>query len=200
MIVDQEWGSLREAWIAETDNREEIHQEDDALARLKLKVKQQGRRLVIRFVLGVTLAVFFLLHSAAMAVFQSDPFTLVWAAAIWVFTLWALGISIRKQRGVWRPEAETTASYVEISIRRCEASLGSIRQGFRLMAWELVFVAAFLTWKAVAGWELSLTGTLGFIGLLAGMATLLSVNMITKARRLRAELAEWLDFEKSTAS
>ena len=200
MIVDQEWGSLREAWITETDSRQEARRENDALARLKLEVKRQGRRLLVRFVLNLVLGVFFLVHSAALAYFQSDHFTIVWAVAIWVFTIWALGITIRNRRGLWRPETETTSSFVGISIRRCEAGLLSIRHGFRLLAWEYVFVAAFLIWKMAGGWDLSPDRTILLFSCLIGFTALVTANMLSKGRRLRAELARWREYEESSVS
>jgi hypothetical protein len=53
---------------------------------------------------------------------------LVWVAALWL------------ARGTWRPRDESTAAFLEVSIRRCRAAMLGVPVAFVLYAAELIYV------------------------------------------------------------
>ena len=58
---------------------------------------------------------------------------LIIVALVWVTALWLA-------RGTWRPRDESTAAFLEVSIRRCRAAMLGVPVAFVLYAAELIYV------------------------------------------------------------
>lgn len=113
--------------------------------------------------------------------FEGWLFILVtWAGCIWI------------ARGTWRPLGETTAAFIDLSIRRRQANLRAVPFGMWLYVGQLIIVALLAVRYEAAGLGAVLTSwpviILGWIGLPA----LLAVALLY-ARRQRAELEHLLD-------
>jgi len=204
MNAEQDWGSLRQAWVGAAPGSRpagEARKSDAAgFDRLALDIRRRSRRLLVFSILEAALAVSFLVASAALVYARPEARIILWAAAVWLFTAVALGYSVRNRRGLWYPETETTESFIAISIRRCEAGLRSIRAGFLLLAAEIVFILLYTLYDLISGWRLTPVRTAVHFGLLAATIAVMSSGLALFGRRKRAELRKWREVERSASA
>lgn len=91
------------------------------------------------------------LADAVLAVEGLLLIVVVWTGCLWI------------ARGTWRPFADTTAGFVEISIRRCEANLRVAIFGAFLYVIQLLFVLVMMI----------VSSPLGLIAILSAQPTIL---------------------------
>ncbi len=194
-MVDQE---LKD-WQAEWQSAAET-----ARPALPFDIRQHaaraGRRLTIRYAAGCFWAVALLGFSTVYAIRHPTLQWLLWAAAVWIATLVAVGFMIWNGRGLWTAAGQSNAAYVELSRKRCLAELRMIRFGYALLSAELVVVVPWLTWSFFSQRHLP-----GFdpASHLTGFAVLLALTVgylvwftIYRRRKLR-ELQLLADFQRS---
>jgi hypothetical protein len=110
--------------------------------------------------------------------------TWLFIAVVWTGALWI-------DRGTWRPLAQTTTAFVDLSIRRCESTLSALRFGLFLYIGQL---AILLAWQSryssmapAALWTSWPVVLLGWIG-----APAVCAFAIWYTRRKKSELAQLL--------
>ena len=117
------------------------------------------------------------------------------AVGIWVFIVLAWIFTLRYTRGLWAPSAPTTASYVDLSIRRCRWKIADakydIAQGVVLTVFVLIFDYRMIS--SVRG-EPPSVWLMG--GLFVATAAGISAFLTRKIRKVRAELTYLQDLRR----
>lgn len=118
----------------------------------------------------------------------------VFAVEGWIFILVTSIGAIWIARGTWRPFAETTAAFVDLSICRCRANLRAVPFAIWLYVCQLVAVVLIKAqYSTGLGAALTATPTIiiGGVGLPAVL-----LGGFWYARRQRAELERLLDLKR----
>jgi hypothetical protein len=111
----------------------------------------------------------------------------VLAVECWLFIVVTWAGCLWLARGTWRPLADTTAAFVDISIRRREANIRSASFGACLYVLQFLFIVLVKIFSSAVGAVAVLTSPyvilLGWLGL-----PLVSAWMVWFRRRQRAQL------------
>jgi Na+/melibiose symporter-like transporter len=156
-------------------------------------IRQRVQRKSLRMALAATGEIVFALVMLAFVVWSAlrEPtfVHVVAMACLALLILWATGYSLWYLRGTWRPSAETTSAFIDLSLLRCHRRLRSVRAGWWLLVLELAVMIPWIVFSLKAK-------TAGF-GLLAVLTALVSVFLIVGERRTRRELSEWEEMKGS---
>jgi hypothetical protein len=126
-----------EAW------RREWHSQTEPLPELRRKIRRQNLRIAaVVIAIGLCLAL-----STAEAWRSRSWFMAGLAAGIGFASLLLGGFGWWVRRGTWRPTAQTTLAYVELSYRRAVAKSRTIRFSFYFMLAVTVLFTAFAGWR-----------------------------------------------------
>jgi len=116
----------------------------DAAEALKRRVTRNSRLQTIGLIAPTIVTIGIGGAAIARALTSGSPADVVLAAETWVFILVTWAGSLWLARGTWRPLAQTTAAFIDISIRRCRSNLGAASFGAWLYVCQLLFV---VLWK-----------------------------------------------------
>lgn len=163
-----------ESWRRQWQSRSESGVDADAADRLRRRVLRETRGLKLNLIwpILVTLVVGGWITSRALRTGQTLDVVFaieawIFIAVIWVGCLWIA-------RGTWHPLADTTAAFVDISIRRREANLRSMTFCACLYVVQLVFVVLALGGASPSGIAPVLTSSyiivVGWVGVPCGLA------------------------------
>jgi hypothetical protein len=165
---------------AEIDDWQRVWQTQTAgpdAADLRERVARETRRKKVALILpiAVTLGIGGWMASRAAA---SDRWQdLLLAVETWTFiaVLWAVALWL--ERGTWRPLDESTAAFVSLSIRRCEAVLTGLRVSTAAYLAQLACILSWQLWYApmsaadvLGAWPMIVLGWLGVPAFLLGTA------------------------------
>jgi len=169
MSMDAELETWRRDWQAESAVPPD----------LRGRVERQSRWLKIAIAGDVLVTVVIGGAVTTLAVRAPQADMLALAAGTWFFIAAAWFFRITVSRGLWSPEAISTAAFVDLSIRRCRAQLKATVFGALLYVFQMAFCLGWV-WRHSAGggtlieWlAASLTGrivavvTIAFFGSLA---------------------------------
>jgi hypothetical protein len=190
MSIDVELDTWRRQWQADPA---QPHRNRLA-ADLKERVARDSRRMMIGLVAPVLVTAVIGGGMALQALQTLRAADIVLALEVWLFILVTWVGCIRIARGTWRPLAETTAAFVDLSIRRCRANLRSVPFGLALYVCQLIIVVLLrlpyaLDWSAVlTAWPTVVLGVLVFPALVAAG--------IWFTRKQRAKLDRLLDLQR----
>lgn len=186
-----------EAWRRQWQSGYEPNRHDWARS-LKDRVERQSNR--IRFGLAAPILVTVLVGGGVLvrALGTRQSMDIVIAVEAWLFILVTWAGSLLLARGTWRPFAETTAAFVDLSIRRCRANLRAVPFAIGLYVCQLVIVVL-LKSRYSSGLGAVLTApptiVLGGVGLPA-----LLLGGFWYARTQRAEIEHLLELERQLAA
>lgn len=162
---------------------------------LKRRVTRSSRLRRIGLIAPVLVTMVIGGASIARTLTSSSPANVVLAAEVWVFILVTCAGSLWLARGTWRPFGETTAAFIDISIRRCRSNLGAASFGAWLYVCQLLFV---VLWKffsfdielkaLLTSWSVVLLACVGVPVVFASRAWFM--------RTQRAELRRLLELER----
>jgi TRAP-type C4-dicarboxylate transport system permease large subunit len=135
--LDTELESWKQEWRAHSDPMP-----DAELPVLKKKIKRQDQRAA----LAIAATGVCLILSTFAAWKLRTPFLSGLASGIWFgsLTMGAYAWSVR--RGAWKPAAETTTAYAELSYKRAIARERTARFAFWLLLVATVLYGGFLAW------------------------------------------------------
>lgn len=190
MSIDAEVDLWRRQWQA---NPDEPHR-DRLAADLKAHVARDSRQQKIALIVPILVTVVFGGGIVLQALRTAQPMDIVLAAEVWLFILVTWAGCVRIAQGTWRPLSETTAAFVDLSIRRCRANLRAVPFGLSLYLCQLLIIVLLRLpyathWSAVlTAWPTIVLGAVGFPAVLAGG--------IWFARRQRARLEHLLDLQR----
>ena len=194
-MLDQELKGWQATWQSSAETKRRTPPFD-----IRRHAARAGRRLTFRYAAGCIWALALLLFSAVYAKLHPTLQWFLWAAAVWIATLIAVGFMIWNGRGLWTAADRSNAAYVELSRKRCLAELRMIRFGYALLAAELAVVTPWLLWNFF-----SKRGSPGFdpASHLTAFAVLLALTVgyliwftVYRRRKLR-ELERLADFQRS---
>jgi len=194
-MVDQELKDWQATWQSSAAITRQAPPFD-----IRRRAARGGRRLTFRYASGCLWALGLLAFSAVYAQRHPALQWLLWAAAVWIATLVAVGFMIWNGRGLWSAADRSNAAFVELSRKRCLAELRMIRFGYALLSAELMVVIPWLLWSFF-----SQRGSPGFdpASHLTGFGVLLVLTVsylawfaIYRRRKLR-ELELLADFQRS---
>jgi hypothetical protein len=127
-----------EAW------RRDWAEESPGLPALKARILRQERRMVGGGVALLGLALF----ATAAAVRTGRPFVAGLAAGLWCAGLLVGGYTYRALRGAWRPSAETTRAYLELSYKRAVAKARTLRFSIQVLVATTVLYGGLIAWRS----------------------------------------------------
>jgi Flp pilus assembly protein TadB len=131
--IDLELAAWRRDWSTETE----------PLPELKRKIRRQNLRItVVVAALCVCLAL-----STIAAVRTRSSFMAGLATGMWFASLSLGSYAWWVRRGAWRPTAQTTLAYLELSYRRAIARARTLRFSFYFLLAGIVLSAAFFAWN-----------------------------------------------------
>jgi hypothetical protein len=141
IVTKQEWESLGEVWRSRTEAAEPL------IEALRKRVRRDTRRWMAAAVAEGAVTLGLLGFSALLAFRTPSTHNLIWAAAIWIFTIIAAGFSLYGYLRVFDPMARSTEAFLDISRRRCLTKIRAARFAYGLLAAELVFIAVWGAWE-----------------------------------------------------
>lgn len=133
MIVDTELETWRREWQSQTE----------PLPKLKKKIRRQNQRTIA----GITLIGTCLAVSTIEALRTRGSFVTGLAAGLWFATLVLGGYSWWVRRGTWKPEAQTTRAYLELSYKRAVAKARTIRFSIYVVLAVAILLGPVLLWN-----------------------------------------------------
>jgi len=136
MSRDFDLEALREDWQAE----------DSIPPRLRRDVERQSRSMKISLAGDILVTVAIGGGMTARALLSSEKGGGWLALGAWIFIAAAWAFVLIVNRELWAPSAMDAAAFVDLSIRRCEASLGATWFAATLFVAEAIFV---LSWVYV---------------------------------------------------
>jgi hypothetical protein len=129
MNTDMELEIWREQW-----------QSDASIpADLQRKVDRQSRQMKIGLIANIVVTAAMGGGWTAWALLSKDSGIAMVAMAVWFFVAVAWTFVLRINRGLWRPSAVDAATFVNLSVKRCEAVLQAVWFAGILFVAEAVF-------------------------------------------------------------
>jgi hypothetical protein len=182
---DRELELWKEEWRAETG----------PLPTLKKKVRRQTLWMTASLVLAVPASVLGLAYFARLVMRDPSPDNIVVASFVWVAMPLVGAFFVWNQIGIWRPDAQTTRAYAELSYKRARSELRGLRVAFYVLYVEVLFLACVI-WIFRVKWILHASPTDRFARLVVFPAAVLAtwIFMIWLRRRRTRRLAEAKSF------
>jgi hypothetical protein len=134
---DDELMTWRAEWQAEAGPSPE------ALEAIRRRVRRQSRGMALLLAGELLLAAGALVFLIRFAILHPDPMDVVTMAGLCLLTLWATACSLWLRRGLWKPETETTAAFLALSVDRARRRLRGLRAAWWLLGGE---TALFIPW------------------------------------------------------
>ena len=160
--------------------------------RQTVYMKFENAALILPGLIGVAAVV------AAIRV-PTAPWILL-AIGIWCFNIIGGYLQIKNTKGAWMPVADTTAAYVELSIRQCRSKLNNMRLFF-VMAPLLTTFVMVVVWQIIASNAvlrttkdfLTMIGSFAYAGAVVGIVSWITAG---KRRKVQAELTYLLNLQQ----
>lgn len=196
--TDPEWRNLMEAWQSEApEEAAATPLTDEVRRRIRGKVKRHGYWLIFVAVSEIIVAAGTMGWLIHLLDFRQPHHFFALIGSLVLFAV-AFYYSFRNRRGTWWPAAESTTTFVDLSIERCRRKLRTVRFLPKLLAGGVSFLAVWVTWAllsrpeppSVAKW----IEVLGFLVLYP--AVYLAWGAWYKRKTLR-EMAEWEELRRS---
>jgi len=191
MNSDIEMVEWRRQWQSARDARNHASSAED----LKRRVTRDSRLIRIGLIAPILVTIGIGGAYIARALTSLSPADVILVAEVWLFILVTWAGCLWIVRGTWRPLAETTVAFIDISIRRCRSNLRGASFGAWLYVCQLSFV---MLWKLystsielavlLTSWPVILLGWLGVPVFFAWRSWFM--------RRQRAELDRLLELER----
>jgi Na+/melibiose symporter-like transporter len=195
---DPEWRDLMQDWQSEAP--EEVAPaplSDEVRRRIRSRVRWQSFRLILNAASQGALAVGMVVFMASFLDLRQPIHltamigTLFLSAAGMIFGFW-------NYRGTWWPAAESTTTFVDLSLERCRRKLRTVRFCYQFLAVELAFMVPWATWALLSRADPWTPGPWAFM---FGWMALVSVAVVLWAswyrKRTLRELAEWEELRRS---
>jgi hypothetical protein len=172
MSADVELQNWRRQW----QSRSESALDADAAERLRRSVIRETRWLKWSLIIPILITVGIGGAVIVRALRTGQALEILLAVETWAFivAVWVAGLWVA--RGTWRPLADTTAAFIDVSIRRREANLRGMTLGACFYIGQLVLIVLVLGAASPAGIVPVLTSSyvivVGWIGVPSGLAAL----------------------------
>jgi hypothetical protein len=182
---DRELRLWKEEWRAETS----------PLPTLKKKVWRKTLWMTVSWIVAVPASVLGLAYFARIVMRDPSPDNIVVTSFVWVAMPLAAAFYVWNQIGIWRPDAQTTRAYAELSYKRALSELRGLRFAFYVLYVEVFFLACVI-WIFRVKWILQASPTDRFARLIVFPVVVLGVwiLMIWLRQRRNKRLAEAKSF------
>jgi len=139
--MDLELAAWRTDWAAHSPA-------DAAMLRLDLRrlVERERRNMALGLCGQLLVGAVLLVFSAWFVSTRPTLEWILWAAVIWVGTLFAAGFAVWNKAGTWKALSQSNAAFLDLSRRRYLRELRAIRLGRWFLAVQLAIVTAWLSW------------------------------------------------------
>jgi hypothetical protein len=191
MTNDENW---RRVW----QGRPESAVDEEAVERLRRRVLRETSSIKV----GLIAPILVTLGVGGHLVWRArtgQAFDVFLAVESWLFIVVVWVVSLWVARGTYRPLADTTAAFVDVSIRRREANVRGATLGACLYVFQLVFLVLVMAAASPAGIAAVLKSNavivLGWVGVPAGLAALYWFR-----RRQRADLERLRELKRQLQS
>jgi hypothetical protein len=191
MNTDAELARWSRRWQAQSEARNNAPLAED----LKRRVARQSRLMKIGLIVPILVTLGIGGGFTALALTLATEANVLLITEIWLFIVVTWIGSLWIARGTWRPLTETTAAFVDISIRRCQSNISAATFGVWLYVAQLSFM---LLWKffstsidltaLLTAWPVILIGWVGLPAFLAWRFWFV--------RRQRAALDRFLELQR----
>jgi hypothetical protein len=159
---------------------------------LRARVARDIRRRRLSFIGSVAVTIVMGGGTTVWAVLSQRPGSPLVLVGVWVFIAltWTVAAALERRRGSWTPTTETTAAFLDFSIRSCRVRLQGMTAAAILYVAFMVFMLAWQyragTTEAAAGvWTFLASARMGVIG---AITLTLAVAFVWRRRLLRREL------------
>jgi hypothetical protein len=191
MNSNTELATWSRQWQAQPDASDKGKSAED----LRRRVTRESRLMKIGMIAPILVTIGIGGGFTALTLTLASPANIVLLIEVWLFILATWAGCLWLARGTWRPLAESTAAFIDISIRRCRSNLRVASFGAWLYVGQLSFV---LLWKFLSS-PINLTALLtawpviflGWLGLPAFFAW-----RVWFVRRQRAALDHFLELQR----
>lgn len=166
---------------------------------IRRRVKRQGLKLALCTAAEVTVSLLMLAFVLRAAVKLPVFFNVATMAGLALVIVWALIYGLWSLRSTWRPNAETTSAFLDLSILRCRRRLRTLRAAWWLLGLELAILIPWL-WLLLSSRpsvQLATRSHAAAYGALAFMTALAVLFLIGMKRRVRRELRELEELRES---
>jgi len=116
----------------------------EARAAILRHVRRRSRTLALVSAGELVVTVLLLAMLGTLLLRAREPETIAVVVAGSVLAVGALVLSTWNRRGTWRPSAETTEAFLEISVLRCRRSLRAVRYAYGIMVVEALMLVPWL--------------------------------------------------------
>jgi hypothetical protein len=164
MNTDAELTVWRRQWAAQSGAQNNANLAED----LKRRVTRDSRLMKIGLIAPILVTLGVGGGFTALALTFTSAISVVLVAEVWLFILVSWAGCLWLARGTWQPLAETTAAFVDVSIRRCRSNVRTATFGAWLYVGQLVFMLAWKLYSTsieltalVTAWPVILIGWLG---------------------------------------
>jgi hypothetical protein len=165
MSVDAELDRWRRQWQGGAESAVQA----EAADALRRRVLRDTRRIWLGLIAPILVTVGIGGWIALRALRSGQTADVVLAVEGWLFIVVVWVGSLWIGRGTWRPFADTTAAFIEISIRRCEANLRGVSFGAYLYVLQLSLIVLLMVFTSPLGLVAVLTSPsmilIGWLGL-----------------------------------
>ena len=148
--TDPEWHDLMEAWQTEApDGAAPAPLPEEMRRRIRRKVRRHSFLLVLVAVSEVIVAVGMMGWLVYLLDFRQPPdfFALIGTVVLFAVSFY---YTVKNRRGTWWPAAESTTTFVDLSIERCRRKLRTVRFLPKLLAGGVSFLAVWGTWALLS--------------------------------------------------
>ncbi|MFY9822972.1 MAG: hypothetical protein WAM82_16440 [Thermoanaerobaculia bacterium] len=176
------------AWRA--DWQAEAGPSPEALAAIRRRVRCQSRGMALLLAGELLLAAAALAFLVRFAIQHPDPVDVATMAGLCLLTLWATACSLWLRRGLWKPEAETIAAFLDLSVDRSRRRLRSLRAAWWLLGGETVLFIPWIGYSVRLG---SYPAAYGFLLILVATTAAILIGIGRWTRRELRRLEEMRD-------
>ena len=194
--TDPEWHDLMDAWQSEApEEAAPPPLSDEVRRRIRGKVKRHSYLLVLLMVSEIAVAVGMMAWMIGALDLRRpvDLFALIGTLVLFGVAFY---YTVRNRRGTWWPAAESTTTFVDLSIERCRRKLRTVRFIPKLLAGGVSFLAVYGTWTLLSKAAPAVKWIEFFAFLVLYPAVWLAWGAWYKRKTLR-ELAEWEELRRS---
>lgn len=195
--TDPEWNDLMQAWQSQApEEAAPAPLSDEVRRRIRSRVRWQSFRLILNAASQVALAVAIVVWMASYLDLR-QPIHLTVMIGTLFLSAGAMFFGIWNFRGTWWPAAESTVTFVDLSLERCRRKLKTVRFSYRFLAVELAFMIPWATWALLSRADPWAPGAWAFT---VGWMALVSASVVLwvswyRKKTLR-EIAEWEELRR----
>lgn len=195
---DPEWRGLMEAWQSEApEEAARAPLSDEVRRRIRGKVKRHSYWLILLAISEIVIAIGVLGWLFYLMDFRRPLHLFALIGSLVMFGV-AFYYSFRNRRGTWWPAAESTTTFVDLSIERCRRKLRTVRFIPKLLAGGVSFLAVWGTWELLSRSKPVSAAT--WIEFFAFLVLYPAVYLVWGAwykRKTLREMAEWEALRRS---